>query len=47
MTTGLTLGLLELDGQPLSLEQIGQVASGSMDTAIAPGRGSASRLRRR
>jgi histidine ammonia-lyase len=36
MTTGLTLGLLELNGQPLSLEQIGQVASGSMDAAIAP-----------
>jgi histidine ammonia-lyase len=35
MTTGLTLGLLELNGQPLSLEQIGQVAGGSMDTAIA------------
>jgi histidine ammonia-lyase len=35
MTTGLTLGLLELNGQPLSLEQIGQVASGSMDAAIA------------
>jgi histidine ammonia-lyase len=36
MTTGLTLGLLELNGQPLSLEQIGQVAGGSMDAAIAP-----------
>ncbi len=36
MTTGLTLGVLELNGQPLSLEQISQVASGSMDAAIAP-----------
>ncbi len=36
MTTGLTLGVLELNGQPLSLEQIGQVAGGSMDAAIAP-----------
>src|ERR1700722_14020731 len=36
MTTGLTRGLLELNGQPLSLEQISQVAGGSMDAAIAP-----------
>jgi hypothetical protein len=37
MTTGITLGLLELNGQPLSLDQIGQVASGSVDAAIRPG----------
>ena len=36
MTTGITLGLLELNGQPLSLEQIGQVAGGSMDASVAP-----------
>src|SRR5580704_14586535 len=36
MTTGLTPGLLELNGQLLSLEQISQVAGGSMGTAIAP-----------
>src|ERR1700722_20694056 len=36
MTTGLTLGLLELNGQPLSLEQISHVAGGSMGAAIAP-----------
>ena len=36
MTTGLTLGVLELNGQPLSLDQIHEVASGSMDAAIAP-----------
>jgi histidine ammonia-lyase len=29
-------GVLALNGQPLSLEQIGQVASGSIDAAIAP-----------
>ena len=32
----MTTGVLELNGQPLSLEQIHQVASGSMDAAIAP-----------
>ncbi len=37
MTTGPTLGLLELDGQPLSLDQVSQVATGSMNVAIAPG----------
>src|SRR5271165_1946133 len=36
MTTGFTLPVLELDGQPLSLDQIRLVASGSMDAAIAP-----------
>src|SRR5277367_2352938 len=35
MTTGPTLGVLELDGQPLSLDQINLVASGSVDAAIA------------
>jgi histidine ammonia-lyase len=35
MTTGLRPGVLELNGQPLSLDQIGQVASGSMDAFIA------------
>ena len=35
MTTGLTLGFLELNGQPLSLEQINYVASGGMKAAIA------------
>src|SRR5580698_8023006 len=29
-------GVLELNGQPLSLEQIHQVGAGSMDAAIAP-----------
>jgi histidine ammonia-lyase len=37
MTTGLVSGVLELDGQPLTLDQINQVASGSMDAAIASG----------
>ncbi len=37
MTTGLPLGVLELDGQPLSLDQVSQVATGSMSVAIAPG----------
>ena len=32
----MTTGVLELNGQPLSLDQIHQVASGSMDAAIAP-----------
>src|ERR1700722_16623722 len=36
MTTGLTRGLLELNGQPLSLEQISQVAGGSVDADISP-----------
>jgi histidine ammonia-lyase len=36
MTTGITLGVLELDGQPLSLQNIHQVANGSMDAVIAP-----------
>jgi len=36
MTTGLTRSVLELNGQPLSLEEISQVAGGSMDAAIAP-----------
>src|SRR5450631_3294016 len=36
MTAGFTLGVLELNGQPLSLEQVNQVASGSTPTAIAP-----------
>jgi histidine ammonia-lyase len=35
MRTGLFSGVLELNGQPLSLEQINQVAAGSMDLAIA------------
>ncbi|MGB8537759.1 MAG: aromatic amino acid lyase, partial [Acidobacteriaceae bacterium] len=35
MTTGISLGVLELDGRPLSLEQINLVANGSMDAAIA------------
>jgi len=35
MTTGISLGVLELDGRPLSLEQISLVANGSMDAAIA------------
>jgi histidine ammonia-lyase len=37
MTTGLTLGVLELDGQPLSLDQVSRVASGSITVGIAPG----------
>jgi hypothetical protein len=37
MTTGLPLGVLELDGQPLSLDQVSKVATGSMSVAIAPG----------
>ena len=36
MTTGLRPGVLELNGQPLSLDQIGSVASGLMDASIAP-----------
>ena len=36
MTTGSTLGVLELDGQPLSLDQVHWVASGSGTAAIAP-----------
>jgi histidine ammonia-lyase len=36
MRTGLFSGVLELNGQPLSLEQIHQIAGGSMDAAIAP-----------
>ncbi len=36
MTTGVPLGVLELDGQPLSLDQIYLVANGSMNAAIAP-----------
>ena len=36
MKTGSFSGVLELNGQPLSLEQIHQVAGGSMDAAIAP-----------
>lgn len=35
-TPGMPLGMLELNGQPLSLEHIYQVASGSMAAAIAP-----------
>jgi histidine ammonia-lyase len=35
MTRGLTLGFLELNGQPLSLEQISMVANGGMEAAIA------------
>jgi histidine ammonia-lyase len=37
MTTGLPLSVLELDGQPLSLDQVSQVATGPMHVAIAPG----------
>ena len=37
MTTGLVSGVLELDGQPLTLVQINQVAGGSIDAAIASG----------
>ena len=36
MTTGISLGVLELDGRPLSLEQINLVANSSMNAAIAP-----------
>jgi histidine ammonia-lyase len=36
MTTGLPLGMLELDGQPLSLDQIDLVANRSMEAAVAP-----------
>jgi histidine ammonia-lyase len=35
MKTGLTGGVLELDGQPLSLEQVNQVAVGSTSVTIA------------
>ncbi len=35
MTRGLTLGVLELNGQPLSLEQINHVASRGMNAEIA------------
>ena len=35
MTTALRPGVLELNGQPLSLDQISQVASGFRDAAIA------------
>jgi histidine ammonia-lyase len=37
MTAGPTLGVLELNGQPLSLDQVSQVATGSITVAIAPG----------
>jgi histidine ammonia-lyase len=37
MTTGLSPGVLELNGQPLTLEQIGQVANGAIRAAIAAG----------
>jgi histidine ammonia-lyase len=36
MTTGSARGVLELDGLPLSLEQVSQVAAGSTSVAIAP-----------
>jgi histidine ammonia-lyase len=36
MTNAGTRAVLELDGQPLSLDQIHQVASGAMDAAVAP-----------
>ena len=35
MTTGTSPGVLELDGRPLSLEQINLIANGSMNAAIA------------
>jgi len=35
MTTGTPLGVLELDGRPLSLEQINLIANSSMNAAIA------------
>src|SRR5271155_1237444 len=37
MTTGFSIGVLELDGQPLSLDQVSQVATGSMSVTVAPG----------
>ena len=37
MTTGHPHGVLVLDGQPLSLDQVSQVAAGSMGVAIASG----------
>ena len=36
MTTGISLGVLEFDGRPLSLEQINLVANSSMNAAVAP-----------
>jgi histidine ammonia-lyase len=36
MATGGAVAVLELDGQPLSLDQIRQVGSGAMDAVIAP-----------
>jgi histidine ammonia-lyase len=36
MITGLSPGVLELNGQPLSLDEIGRVASASMRVTIAP-----------
>jgi histidine ammonia-lyase len=36
MTKASTLGMLELNGQPLSLDQISQVANNSVGVAIAP-----------
>jgi histidine ammonia-lyase len=36
MTTSLRLGVLELNGKPISLEQISQVANELIDVAIAP-----------
>ena len=36
MSTDAGRAVLELDGRPLSLDQINQVARGSMDAAIAP-----------
>jgi len=36
MRTGPISGVLELNGQPLSLEQVHQIAAGSIDAAIAP-----------
>jgi histidine ammonia-lyase len=37
MTTGFPHSVLELDGQPLSLDQVSQVATGSISVSIAPG----------
>src|SRR3984885_3880623 len=37
MKAGVTQGVLELDGQPLSLDQVSQVATGSMSVATPPG----------
>jgi histidine ammonia-lyase len=37
MTTGFPHSVLELDGQPLSLDQVSQIATGSIGVAIAPG----------